>query len=79
MSPYLLRIEPDALDDIQNAVHYYNQQSFGLGLRFYYEVDIQLQLIRANPQFRSIRYRNVRLAQLKRFKYAFISKLNHSL
>ncbi|MDF1549670.1 MAG: hypothetical protein P1P88_17720 [Bacteroidales bacterium] len=39
LSKFSLEIEPEAFDDIQNAIDYYNSKMPGLGKRFYNTID----------------------------------------
>jgi len=61
-------IEPEAHQDIQQGVDWYNQQVEDLGYKFYDEIENTLNLIQSNPYFQ-IRYDQVRCIPLKKFPY----------
>jgi len=61
-------IEPEAHQDIQQGVDWYNQQIENLGYKFYDEIENTLNLIQSNPYFQ-IRYDQVRCIPLKKFPY----------
>jgi hypothetical protein len=63
-----LKIQPEALEDIQEAIYYYNSQQKELGNRFYNEVEKPLELLKRNPFFQ-IRYDDVRCLPIKRFPF----------
>jgi plasmid stabilization system protein ParE len=56
-------------NDIREAAKYYNQQQKGLGLRFLKEVNSRVATIGKQPKSFQIRYREVRIALLKKFPY----------
>jgi len=63
-----LLIQPSALDDIQEAIDYYDFQKDGLGEKFEEEVNSHLILI-SKAKFFQVRYDEVRCLPLKRFPY----------
>ncbi|MFA6058878.1 MAG: type II toxin-antitoxin system RelE/ParE family toxin [Taibaiella sp.] len=67
---YKLIITPEAVDEIQNAIDYYNEKKKGLGKRFYVDLQKQFSQIARNPLYRSLRYDNIRFAHLDTFPYA---------
>jgi hypothetical protein len=66
---FRIKIEPEAYQDIQEGIFWYNKRQPGLGRRFHTEVKASFKTIRENPFFR-IRYDDVRCLPLK--KYPFI-------
>lgn len=70
MRSYKLKITPEAFQEIQKAIDYYNRRSKGLGKRFYLDLQNQFIPIKKNPFARSVRYDDVRFALLERFPYA---------
>jgi plasmid stabilization system protein ParE len=56
-------------NDIREAAKYYNLQQKGLGLRFLKEVNSRVATIGKQPKSFQIRYREVRMALLKKFPY----------
>ena len=69
MKKYLVIFSPLALNDIEQAVEYYNEQQRGLGKRFAAQVQVTLAAIKRNPFFASVRYDDVRCAQIKKFPF----------
>jgi hypothetical protein len=45
---FTLDIEPEAFDDIQEAVDFYNSRKSGLGKRFYNTVDKHFDFLKKN-------------------------------
>ncbi len=70
MKNYKLKVTPEALEEIQEAIEYYNDKRRGLGKAFYLDLQQQFTLIKKNPFSRSVRYDDVRFAMLDRFPYA---------
>ena len=65
---YTIILTPDAVDDIQKAIEYYDEQQAGLGRKFMAEVNEYIKALKKNPQYQ-IRYDNVRGLPLKRYPY----------
>ena len=61
-------IGPEAYQDIQHGIDWYDQQRENLGYKFYEEVENTLNLVKSNPYFQ-VRYGRVRCIPLKRFPY----------
>lgn len=66
--PYVLKIEPEAREDIQEAVDWYNDQLSGLGKEFHSTVKAYLNDLRSNPFFQ-VRYEGVRCLPMNKFPY----------
>jgi hypothetical protein len=49
MNQYKIWIDPEALEDIQNATDWYNEQLPGLGSKFQERVIHQINLLKINP------------------------------
>ncbi len=64
-----LHIFKTALDDLQNALDWYESQSDGLESRFSKAVNERLTFIADYPEASSIRVEGFRSAQLKKFPY----------
>ena len=60
---------PDALDDIEEATLYYEQVKSNLGKRFISQLQATLNSIKRNPYFASVRYDDIRCAQIKKFPF----------
>jgi mRNA-degrading endonuclease RelE of RelBE toxin-antitoxin system len=58
-----------ALQDIAEAKEYYDKIQKGLGKRFVLQLQNSLFAIKRNPFFASVRYDDIRCAQLKKFPY----------
>lgn len=65
---YSLFIEPEAHQDIQKGIDWYNEKREGLGREFYDTVELYFQSLKTNP-FYQIRYKNIRCFPLKEFPY----------
>ena len=63
-----LIILPTALQDVQDAVDYYDEQKAGLGERFEAELNEILETLEANPFFQN-RYETIRCLPLKKFPF----------
>lgn len=65
---YSILLDPRAVQEIREAMDYYNEQQAGLGQRFETELNKHLQKLQKNPFYR-IRYDNVRCMPVKKFPY----------
>jgi tRNA U34 5-carboxymethylaminomethyl modifying enzyme MnmG/GidA len=65
MNQYKIWIDPEALEDIQKATDWYNEQLPGLGSKFQERVIHQINLLKINPLGYAIRYRMFDVASLK--------------
>jgi len=66
---YKVKIEPEALADIQDVTNWYNNAKTGLGKRFR---DITIKLIdslKKDPHIYAIRYKEIHCAPVKKFPY----------
>ena len=61
-------ILPIAIQDVQDAVDYYDEQSFGLGEKFERELNQFLETLEVSPFFQN-RYNAVRCLPLKKFPF----------
>jgi toxin ParE1/3/4 len=61
-------IEPPALQDIQEAIDYYDSKSPGLGSEFEEELDHFFEVLE-NTHYFEVRYDETRCLPLKRFPY----------
>lgn len=64
-----LRIDDDALQDIQNVTDWYNEQLQGLGKRFQKQAIAQIGGLKTNASLYAIRYGHVRCMRLKTFPF----------
>ena len=65
---FTIKIEPEAKQDIQNGITWYNQQKSGLGSKFHSSIKAHLVTLRTTP-FHQIRYDHVHCLPLKKFPY----------
>jgi toxin ParE1/3/4 len=66
---YRLIIIPQAEEDIQQAVFWYQTEKEGLGSDFLAVLSEQLQLIEQHPYQYAVRYKDLRAAVLRKFPY----------
>lgn len=66
---YKLKIDEEALQDIQEITDWYNNQKLGLGSRFQKQTKSQINSLKTNPHICRIRYENVRCMLVKRFPF----------
>jgi plasmid stabilization system protein ParE len=64
-----IRFLPEARDEYDAAVDWYEQSRAGLGADFIAQVRAVLQRISANPQLHRVVYQDVRKALVRRFPY----------
>ena len=69
MGKYKIVIDSAALQDIQDATDWYNQQSNGLGSRFQKQVKSQVNNLKRNPHSYYVRYNDVRCMLVKKFPF----------
>jgi plasmid stabilization system protein ParE len=69
MKKYKVKIEPEALVDIQEITGWYNEKTAGLGGRFRNTAIKQISSLSNNPQIYSIRYKEIRCLLVKKFPY----------
>ncbi len=69
MKNFTVIFSPIAMDDMEQAVVYYEELQFGLGKRFGAQLQFTLRAIKRNPFFASVRYDDIRCAQVKKFPY----------
>lgn len=69
MAKYKITIELDALQDIQEATDWYNDQLQGLGSHFQKQVVKQINSLKENVLGYAIRYADVRCMLVKKFPF----------
>jgi plasmid stabilization system protein ParE len=75
MSPSLpIRLLPEARDEFDAAVDWYEQQRAGLGAAFLDRVREVFARIAANPQLHATVYQDVRKAVVQKFPYVVLYK-----
>jgi toxin ParE1/3/4 len=75
MKEFTLAFHPLVIQDVEAIVLYYNQESEGLGQRFFDDFKTTYQLLRTNP-FYQIRYQDVRCVHLRKFPYMIHFSVN---
>lgn len=78
MIKYKIRINTNALEDIQCITIWYNEQLQGLGSRFQKQVKMQINSLKINPNAYAIRYTDVRCMLIKKFPFLVHFTLNES-
>jgi len=68
MRKYKVKIEPEALADIQKITNWYNEAQAGLGKRFQNTVIKQINSLNKDPLNYAIRYKEIR-CMVKKFPY----------
>lgn len=74
---YKIYLEPEAKDEIQNGIYWYNKQQAGLGRKFHAEVKKYFEIIKSAP-FSQIRYENVRCLPMKVFPFVIYFTVNRN-
>jgi|SRR6187402_133678 len=69
MHSYKVKINSDALLDIQEATNWYNNQVPQLGARFQASAKKQVNALKIGALKHTIRYENVRCALIKKFPF----------
>lgn len=75
-----VKYAPEALQEIQHTIDYYNSVADGLGNRFKQNLLAAIKAAKLNPTYNSFRYDDVRFAVVKKFPYAAhytIDQANH--
>jgi hypothetical protein len=70
MNKYEIFVSPKALMDIEDAVHYYNELSWGLGNKFLTDFDRVFRSLKLNPFFAAVKYENIRCAAFNKFPFS---------
>ncbi len=69
MKKYNVKIEPEALVDIQEITDWYNKVQAGLGKRFQNAAIKQINSLNKDPQIYAIRYKEIRCVVMRKFPY----------
>jgi hypothetical protein len=65
---YTALLDTDAIQDLQDAIDYYDNQKIGLGEEFDNQFDKVIEVLELNPFFQ-VRYDNVHCFPMKKFPY----------
>jgi mRNA-degrading endonuclease RelE of RelBE toxin-antitoxin system len=79
MNTFKLQIDEEALQDIQDATDWYNEQLEGLGTRFQKQVKTQINSLEKNAAFHAVRYKKVRCMLIKKFPFMVHYSLDETL
>ena len=82
MIKYKVKIEPEALADIQEITDWYNEQQANLGKRFQNTTLKQINNLQLDPQIYTLRYNEIRCMIVKKFPYMvhfYINQENNSV
>jgi len=66
---FTIEFRKEALDDILDAISWYEKQAAGLGDEFFIALTNEVRNIHRNPFLYASKYKNVRKAITKRFPY----------
>jgi toxin ParE1/3/4 len=69
MKIFTVIFSPVAIDDVEQAVNYYEGKQTGLGKRFVAQLQLILNTIKRNPLFATVRYDDIRCTGNKKFPY----------
>ena len=69
MKKYSVKIEPEALNDLQEITDWYNEQQAGLGGRFQKTTIKHINSLNKDPQIYAIRYMKIRCISIIKFPY----------
>ena len=65
---FLIKLDLNALKDIQNAIDYYDEKQIGLGQRFEAYLNKYFKSLSKNPFYQN-RYDNIHCLPLKKYPY----------
>lgn len=63
-----IKIDRDAIRDIEDAIDWYETQQVGSGIKFLVLLDEHIERLKSNP-FLQVKYKNVRCLPLKSYPY----------
>lgn len=79
MKRYKVKIEPEALADIQEITDWYNLQQPGMGKRFLKTTISQVDNLNKIPHIQTVRYKQIRCALVKKFPYKVHFYINNNM
>ena len=74
---YRILVLNRAVEEIQQAVDYYEKKKKGLSLKFEKELDKKFKVLESNPKFK-IEYKNIHCMPLKKFPFLIHFRVNDS-
>ena len=66
---FQLKIDTDALNDIQETFEWYELQMKGLGLRYKTQTKKQINSLKKDPYLFSIKYNEIRCRKIEKFPF----------
>jgi len=69
MKKYKVKIEPEAIADIQEITDWYNEAQKGLGKKFQETAIKHINSLSKDPQIYAVRYKEIRCMVIKKFPY----------
>jgi hypothetical protein len=75
MKKFSIRIENDAIQDIQNGITYYEEQQNGLGRKFHIFIKEAIEVLTYSPFFK-VYHKNVLCLTLLRFPFSIFFTVN---
>lgn len=76
---FKVKVEPQAITDIQEITSWYNDKQARLGKRFLATVVKQIDSLSKNPQVYAIRYKEIRCQIVKKFPYMIHFYINEEV
>lgn len=79
MASYSIKINIEALQDIEDACFWYNLQQNNLGNKFKNQVINQIEILKQRPKSFTYRYKNVRCCKIVKFPFLIHFTVNDKL
>ena len=76
---YSIKIDIDAIKDVQNTFDWYELKSKGLGLRYKSQVKKQINSLKQNPELFSIKYNKVRCRKIEKFPFLIHYEIDETI
>jgi plasmid stabilization system protein ParE len=73
---YKVKIDQEALLDLQEIIEWYNNQAQGIGARFFKQITSQINSLKKAPFAYSNRYADVRCMIIKKFPFMVHYKID---
>jgi plasmid stabilization system protein ParE len=69
MKYYKIKIEPEVIDDLNEASKWYENQKIGLGKLFKRQFKSEIEILKVYPELFENRYRDFRCMELEKYPY----------
>ena len=76
---FQLKIDTDALNDIQETFEWYELQLKGLGLRYKTQTKKQINSLKKDPYLFSIKYNEIRCRKIEKFPFLIHYLINENI